>query len=177
MTSNGNDAEFIEQVQLRAKKKAEEYYKLLHEQERIRVQAERSRAYLDQLNNFLKGEGVAPVPLREPKQGSGVGKIGNRAKDFPVRRAEWAGKTLDEIVKNILESSPDRVYHADIIANLIYEIESTVDLRRVKMSLVSILRKGAQRGLWENMHRNLYKAKVGAHRQTKLVSAQSTEVR
>ena len=171
INNNGSDVEFIEQVQRRAKKKAEEYYQLLHEQERIRVQLERAKTYIDQLNSLLKGEGETPVPLREPKQGTGVGKIGNRAKDFPVRRTEWVGKTLDEIVTAILESSPGEVFHADIIAGQIYELESHVDLRRVKMSLVSILRKGAQRGLWENMHRNRYKAKVGTRAQTKLVSA------
>lgn len=168
--NNGNDVEFIEQVQRRAKKKAEEYYQLLHEQERIRVQLERAKTYIDQLNGLLKGEGQTPVPLREPKQGTGVGKIGNRAKDFPVRRTEWAGKTLDEIVTAILESSSGEVFHADLIAYKIYEIESQVDLRRVKMSLVSILRKGAQRGLWENMHGNRYKAKAGVQAQAKLAN-------
>lgn len=171
ISNNGKDAEFIEQVQRRARKKAEEYYQLLHEQERIRVQLERAKTYLDQLNNLLRGEGETPIPLREPKQGIGVGKIGNRAKDFPVRRSEWAGRTLDEIVKAILELSPGEVFHADIIAEKVYELESNVDLRRVKMSLVSILRKGAQRGLWENMHRNRYKAKASAPAQAKLVSA------
>src|SRR4030042_1473684 len=156
INKNGNDAEFIEQVQRRAKKKAEEYYQLLHEQERIRVQLERAKTYIDQLNSLLKGEGQTPVPLREPKQGAGVGKIGNRAKDFPVRRTEWGGKTLDEIVIAILESSPGEVFHADMIAYKIYEIESPVDLRRVKMSLVSILRKGAQKRLWESKKGNRY---------------------
>ncbi|MCJ7743365.1 MAG: hypothetical protein MUO99_02235, partial [Dehalococcoidales bacterium] len=123
-----------------------------------------------QLNSLLEGEGQALIPLREPKQGTGVGKVGNRAKDFPVRKTEWAGMTLDGIVKAILDSSPGEVSHADVIAHKIYEIQSDGDLRRVKMSLVSILRKGAQRGLWESMRRNRYKAKTGVHTQAKLVS-------
>lgn len=172
MINNGNrdNGEFIEQVRRRAGQKVEEYHHLWHEQERLKVQIERARIYIGQLNSLLEGEGQTPIPLREPKQGTGVGKIGNRAKDFPVRKAEWAGKTLDEIVKAILGSAPNEVFHANVIAHKIYEIQSDGDLRRVKMSLVSILRKGAQRGLWENMHRNHYKAKAGVQTQTKLVN-------
>jgi hypothetical protein len=147
-----------------------EYNQLLHEQERIKVQIERAKIYIGQLNSLLEGEGQIPIPLRELKQGTGVGKIGNRGKGFPVRRVEWAGMTLDEIIKVILELSPSEVYHADVIAHKIYEIQSDTDLHRVKMSLVSILRKGAQRGLWESKKRNRYKAKVGVQTQAKLVS-------
>jgi hypothetical protein len=167
---NSDNGEFIEQVRRRAGQKVEEYHHLLHEQERINVQIERARIYIGQLNSLLEGEGQAPIPLRETKQGTGVGKIGNRAKDFPVRKADWAGMTLDEIVKAILESAPHEVYHADLIAHKIYEIQSDSDLRRVKMGLVSILRKGAQKGLWESMRRNRYKAKTGVHTQAKLVN-------
>lgn len=159
---NSDNGEFIEQVQRRTGQKVEEYHHLLHEQERLKVQIERTRTYIDQLNSLLEGEGQTPIPLREPKQGTGVGKIGNRAKDFPVRKAEWAGMTLDEIIKAILELSPSEVYHADVIAHKIYEIQSDKDLRRVKMSLVSILRKGSHGGrLWESRKGNRYKAKTG----------------
>ncbi|MCJ7790920.1 MAG: hypothetical protein MUP49_00645 [Dehalococcoidia bacterium] len=168
---NNDNGEFIEQVRRRAARKVEEYHQLLHEQGRIGVQLERAKIYVGQLNSLLEGEGQSPIPLREPKQGAGVGKIGNRAKDFPVRKPEWAGMTLDEIVKTILELSPIEIYHADVIAHKIYEIQSEVDLRRVKMSLVSILRKGAQRGLWESKRRNRYSAKVGVQVRAKLVSA------
>jgi hypothetical protein len=172
MTNNDNtdNGQFIEQVRRRAGQKAEEYRHLLHEQEQLKVQIERAKIYISQLNSLLEGEGQTPIPLREPKQGTGVGKIGNRAKGFPVRRVEWEGMTLDEIIKVILESSPNQVYHANVIAHKIYEIQSDVDLRRVKMSLVSILRKGAQRGLWESRKRNRYKAKAIVQTQAELVN-------
>jgi hypothetical protein len=165
-----NNAEFVKQLRDRAQKKAEEYYGFLHEQERISVQLERAKTYLNKLNSFLEEEGQIPIPLKELRKGSGVGKIGNRAKDFPVRKIEWAGMTLDEIVKAILEVTPNETYHVDIIAHKIYEIQSEIDLKRVKQSLVSILKKGAHDGKWEALKRNRYKAKVVVRTQAKLVN-------
>lgn len=167
---NDNDIKFIEQLRERTKGKVEEYYRLLHEEERIRVQRERTKKYVDQANSLLEGEGQMPIVLKEPKQGTGVGKIGNRAKDFPVRKIGWAGMTLDEIVKAILEATPNETYHVDVIAHRIYEIQSEMDLKRVKQSLVSILKKGAHDGKWEALKRNRYKAVAGVQTQAKLVN-------
>lgn len=168
--SNENDTSFVEQLRERTKRKVEEYYSLLHEEERIKVQRERTKIYVDQANSLLEGEGQTPIVLKEPKQGTGAGKIGNRAKGFPVRRAEWNGKTLDEIIKVIVEANPNENYYVDVIAHKVYEIQSDVDVRRVKQSLVSILKKGAQRGLWVSLPKNRYKAKASARIQPKLVN-------
>lgn len=165
-----NDASFVEQLRERTKRNVEEYYRLLHEEERIRVQRERTKIYVEHANSLLESEGQAPIVLKEPKQGTGVGKIGNRAKDFPVRRPEWEGKTLDEIIKSIVGANPNENYHVDVIAHRVYEIQSEVDVRRVKQSLVSILKKGAQRGLWVALPKNHYKAKANARLQPKLVN-------
>lgn len=170
MDDNVNDTNFIEQLREHTKKKVEEYYSLLHEEERIRVQMERAKKYVEHSNTLLESEGQSPIVLKEPKQGIGVGKIGNRKKDFPVRRPEWEGKTLDEIITAIVEANPNETHHADLIAHKIYEIQSELDVRRVKQSLVSILRKGAQRKLWEALPKNHYKAKAGTRMQPKLVN-------
>ncbi len=162
---NGNEnpdgnAEFVEQVRHRAQGKAAEYYSLLHEQRRVEMQVERVKAYVEQLNRFLEAEGQTPVPLREIRQGSPVGKPGNRSKDFPLRKAQWEGLSLWDIVAEILSASPNEVMHADAIAHQIYEIESPIDLRKVKRSLVSTLRRGARGGRWQAVPRNRYRSKA-----------------
>ena len=157
---NNND-EFIKRTRMRVQEKVTEYYKLLHDRERISVMLERTKNYINQLNNFLVAEGEKPIQLKEFPQGSGFGKPGNRSPDFPVRRTEWTGMTLDEIIKTILGANPNDVYHADLLAHKIYEIKDDNDLKKVKRSLVSILRKGAsKKGLWESLKGNKYKAKA-----------------
>ena len=108
--------------------------------------------------------------MKETGIRSGVGKPGNRAKDLPIRRAEWEGLTINEIISNILDSSPDIVLHADEIAGKVYEVQSTIDLDRVKKNLVTSLRRGAKKGMWQALKRNKYKSKLAA-RQEMLVQA------
>ena len=160
--NSDNDMDFIFQVRERAHSKAEEIKQLVHEQRRTEMLIERAKRYLDQLNAFLEAEGQRPELLKESPRVSPIGKPGNRAKDFPIRKAEWEGMSLFEAVKAILETSPNEIQHADEIANKVYEIQTPKDLRRVKQSLVSTLRNGAKKGLWEGLKRNKYKAKVFA---------------
>ena len=159
MNSN-NDIDFIIQVRERARKKVEEIKNLIHDQKYIEMQIERARKYLNQLNAFLEAEGQRPALIKESPNVSPVGKPGNRAKDFPIRKMEWEGMSLFEAVKAILEASPNEIQHADVIAHKIYEIETQKDLRRVKQSLVSTLRQGIKKGLWEGLEKNRYKAKT-----------------
>lgn len=168
--NSSNDMGFIIQVRERAHSKAEEIKQLLHEQKRLEMLVERGKKYLDQLNAFLEAEGQRPELLKESPKVSPVGKPGNRAKDFPIRKAEWEGMSLFEAVKAILEASPNDIQHADVIAHKVYEIQTPTDLRRVKQSLVSTLRNGVKRGLWEGLKRNKYKAKV-AVAQGQLINA------
>jgi hypothetical protein len=159
MADIASDSTFVTQVRMRAKDKAEEITKLRHDQHKIEMQMERATQYLDQLNTFLASEGQRPELVRDLSKGSVVGKPGNRAKDFPVRKAEWEGMSLFEAVKAVLETTPTEPQHADVIAHMIYEIESPMDLRRVKASLVSTLLRGAkEKKLWEFVGGNKYKA-------------------
>ncbi len=158
--NSSSDIDFIIQVRERAQNKVEEINKLLHDQRRIEMLIERAKKYLNQLNAFLEAEGQRPALLKESPNVSPVGKPGNRAKDFPIRKVEWEGMSLFEAVKAILEASPNEIQHADVIAHKVYEIQNPKDLRRVKQSLVSTLRNGIKRGLWEGMKRNKYKAKT-----------------
>jgi hypothetical protein len=156
---NKNNAGFSEQVRVRAQEKRDEYYKVLHEIERLSRSAESIKCYLDTLNSFLLGEGESPISVNEPKQsGSIVGRPGNRGKDFPLRKAEWTGMTLDAIIAKILEGT--KTYHADDISRLVYDIQSDDDVRKVKRSLVSILRKGAGENLWEALGKNRYRGQL-----------------
>ncbi len=158
--SDINDSDFINQVRIRAKDKVEEIAKLKHEQQRIEMQVARAQQYLEKLNGFLMAERQSPEVVREYSKGSPVGKPGNRAKDFPIRKPEWEDMTLWEVVKAILAMTPNDTLHVDVIARKIWEIESQVDLKRVKQSLVSTLNRGAkEKGYWDALGNNKFKAK------------------
>ncbi|MFC2058079.1 hypothetical protein ACFLTS_00345 [Chloroflexota bacterium] len=168
-SNNNGNMDFINQVRQRVERKVAEYYQLLHEQKRIEVQLGRTKEYIEHLNSFLKAEDQSTIELKEYSGGSIVGKPGNRSLDFPLRRVEWEGMTLEQITHVILNNAPDEIYHANIIAHKIYEIRSVSDLRNVKRGLVSMLRRGAKSGLWEFVPRNKYKAKATA-KQERLVN-------
>ena len=158
--NNGNDVDFVNQARQRAEAKAIEYRQLDHEEKRIVMLKERVKKYIEQLNSFIESEGQTPVRLMTSPIGSIVGRPGNRTKDFPLRKMEWEGMTLDEIIQSILTTSPDEIFHANILCHKIYEIKSDAELHKVKRSLVSNLRRGVKRGMWEAIPRNRYKAKV-----------------
>lgn len=168
MTNTNDNKGFAEQVRQRAEQKVAEYNRILHDLEYAKAELERTKEYISQLSSFLEKEGLQPIRLKEPT-GSIVGRPGNRGKGFPARKAEWQGMTLDEIGQSILNESPDQIYHAKEIASKIYDIESISDLEKVRPSLVSMLRRGAKRGLWEFIGRNRYKGKVNGVAQKRMV--------
>lgn len=158
---NNDDKAFLLQLHMRAEQKAKEYAELLHERQRLDMRIERTKGYVEQLNNFLKAEGQEPVAIKAmPHQGSAVGKPGNRSKAFPLRKAQWEGMAINEIVEHTLSVSPNLSFQATDIANVVYEIQSHSDLKMVIRNMRSALQRGARDGLWERTDRGRYKAKA-----------------
>ena len=163
---NGNDGNyddkgFLLQLNMRAQQKAKEYAELLHERQRLEMRIERTRGYIEQLNNFLRAEGQEPIPLKVTAGSrSGVGKPGNRSKELPIRNMKWEGMTINQIIESILNASPDVSFHPKEVSPLIYEIESESDLHIVIRNLRSTMQSGARKGLWERTGRARFKAKV-----------------
>ncbi len=162
MNSNdGNNVAFLLQLHMRAQQKAKEYAELLHEHQRLEMRIERAKGYIEQLNSFLRAEGQEPIPLKVTAGSrSGVGKPGNRSKEFPVRKVQWEGMTINQIVERILSASPEVSFHPKEIAPLIYEIESESDLHIVMRNMRSTMQSGARKGRWERTGRAMFKAKV-----------------
>lgn len=164
MVQDGNSPgePFVETLQGRAEEKRTEYLQLLHEQKRVALHLERIKAYIQALNSLLEAEGQSKVQLREPSNTNGVGKPGNRSKDMPLRKPEWEGMGLSDIVETILGETNDDL-HADGIVDHIYEAESETDKRKAKRSLVSTLRIGAKDGRWAALGQNRYQGKPKRH--------------
>ncbi len=160
---NYDDKSFLLHLHMKAQQKAKEYAELLRERQRLDMRIERTKGYLEQLNNFLKAEGQEPVMIKAmPHLGSPVGKPGNRSKALPLRKAQWEGMTVNEIIAHILHASPDVSFHPKEVAALIYEIDSESDLKMVIHNMRSSMQRGARDGLWERTDRAKYKAKVTA---------------
>jgi len=157
---NNDDNGFVLQLIMRAEQKAKEYVEILHDQRRLEMRAERTKRYIEDMNNFIRAEGQQPVSIKEPSAlGSGVGKPGNRAKGFPLRKMEWEGMTINAIISNILNGTPKVIYHHTEVIPLVYEIDSDSDLRKVLPNMRSAMQKGARDGLWERSSRGKFKAK------------------
>lgn len=154
MTQDGHDP-FADALSQRATEKRTEYFQLVQERRRLDLRIERLRDYLDKVNGLLQAEDLQPVRLAQASGGSIVGKIGNRAKGMPVRKVEWEGMTLTEIADAILGRTTDSL-HADTIIEEIYEIESDADKKKAKLSIVSTLRRGAEKRLWQSHPKNHY---------------------
>lgn len=170
-TKNVDEANFLLQLHYRAQQKAKEYAELVHERQRIEMRIERTKAYVEQLNAFLKAEGQEPVLIRESTSTGPVGKPGNRSKDLPVRKAQWEGLSINNIIQHILSNSPTTVYHPKDIAPMIYEIQSPPDLSRVMKLLRSAMQRGVKEGLWVRAQvKAKYKAKTTVE-QGRLVNA------
>ena len=150
---------FGEALRQQAAEKQREYAALVHENKKLAVRLERCKAYVANLNNLLVAHGLSPIQLLEPTRRGGVGRPGNRAKDMAVRRAEWEGMSLTEVISSILDESNETM-HANALVDRIYEIESDKDRARAKHSLVGTLRAGARKGLWEGLPKNRYCKKV-----------------
>lgn len=160
-SGNNDDKGFLLQLHMRAQQKAKEYAELLHERQRLEMHIERTKGYVEQLNNFLKAEGQETISIKEPPRlGSGVGKPGNRSKALPIRKVQWEGMSINQIVERILNASPDVSFHHKEVAPLIFEIESDSDLRMVIRNLRSTMQRGAREGLWERTGRAQFKAKM-----------------
>jgi len=158
---NNDDRGFVLQLMMRAEQKVKEYAETMHEIRRLQMRAERDKDYIEQLNNFIRAEGQQPVSIKEtPPLGSGVGKPGNRAKGLPLRKMQWDGMTIIDIIGNILNGTPEVIYHHAEIIPLVYEIDSDSDLRKVLPNMRSAMQKGARDGLWERPSRGKFKAKV-----------------
>lgn len=170
---NYEDKGFLLQLHMRAQQKAKEYAELLHERQRLEMRIERTKGYIEQLNNFLRAEGQEPIPLKVTAGSrSGVGKPGNRSKAFPIRTVKWDGMTINQIVESILSASPTVSFHPKEVSPLIYEIESDSDLHIVMRNMRSTMQSGARKGLWERTGRAKFRAKA-TEEQGKLVHVNS----
>ena len=156
--NEGND--FLSQLRLRAEQKVKEWVELTHERMRIDVRIQRTKGYIEQLNSFLEAEGQAPVSLKE--QNIRVGKAGNRSKKLPVRKLEWEGMSINEIIQRILDKSPTVIYHPKEVAPLIYEIKSDSDLVMVLRNVRSTMQRGAREGRWKRTDRAKFKSSIPA---------------
>ncbi|MDO8531648.1 MAG: hypothetical protein Q7T26_05710 [Dehalococcoidia bacterium] len=167
MNQNSSERQttFEEALLQQAAEKQREYSQLVHEAKRVTLRLEKCKAYVQQLNSLLVAHNLSPIQLHELTPKGGVGKPGNRSKDMPVRRAEWEGMSLTQIVSSILGET-DEVMHANALVERIYEIDNDRDRLRAKHSLVGTLRAGARNELWEGLPRNKY------HRKTSKAEAQ-----
>jgi hypothetical protein len=155
------DKGFLLQLYMRAEQKAKEYQELIHERQRLEMRIERTKEYVEQLNKFLIAEGQQPITIKTlPHIGSAVGKPGNRSKSFPLRQIKWEGMSINQIIENILNTSPTVIFHPKEIASIIYEIKSESDLRLVLRNIRSTMQRGAREGLWEKTGRAMFKAKM-----------------
>ena len=158
---NNDDKGFLLQLHMRAEQKAKEYEGVLHEIQRLEVRRERIKEYVEQLNKLLEAEGKEPVLMKAmPHLGSPVGKPGNRSRALPLRKMQWEGMTINQIIGSILNTSPTASFHPRVVSSLIYEIESDSDLHMVMPNVRSSMQRGAREGLWERTGRAMFKAKV-----------------
>lgn len=156
---NTDNKEFISLLRQRAQHKVDELAQLEHDLHRIEVQIERTKAYVQKLNAFLESEEELPIPLKQVSKGTGVGKVGNRSKEFPVRKVQWEGMTMNEIVASILNASPNKIFQSSDIVPLVYEIQSDKDMRLVSDTTRSVMQKGKRAGLWAKAGYGKYKSK------------------
>ncbi|MDO8751839.1 MAG: hypothetical protein Q7K03_11980 [Dehalococcoidia bacterium] len=154
---------FADVLRERADVKQAEYMGLMHEQMRISIRLEGIKSYIQSLNGLLQAEGLAIIHLRDSSATSGVGKPGNRSKDMPLRKPEWDGMALLQIAGTILSRSSGAI-HADVMVPLIFEVESAPQHKKAKHSLVSTLRAGAKKGLWEALPKNQYRGVTASPR-------------
>ena len=164
---NNDDKGFLLQLHMRAERKAKEYAELLHERQRLEMRIERTKGYIEQLNNFLKAEGQKPIPLKVTAGSiSSVGKPGNRSKALPIRNMKWEGMTVNQIIERILNASPTVSFHPKEVSPLIYEIELESDLHMVMRNMRSTMQSGARKGLWERTGRAKFRAKATVEQGT-----------
>lgn len=171
MNGDNDDKGFLLQLQMRAEQKANELTGLMHERQLLDVKIERTKSYIEQLNAFLAAEGLETIHVRVLPQGQGnVGRPGNRSKALPLRKGQWEGKSLNDIIALILNSSPGISFHPKEVAPLIYEIQTPADVNMVMKNVRSTMQRGARDGKWDKTGRAKFQAKV-TEQQGKLVPA------
>jgi hypothetical protein len=145
-------------LRCQAEQKQAEYGQLQHQQKRIAFELAKIKKYIEHLNGLLEVEGLPTISLRDSTSTSTsvIGRPGNRSKDMPLRRPEWDGFSLPEAISDILDES-DEDYHADILVERIYEIQTPAEHKRAKQSLVSTLRQGDRNGKWLARGGNKYR--------------------
>jgi hypothetical protein len=156
---NRNDEQFVMDVRNRARQKSNDITNLLHQQKGIVMEIERAKAYLEKLNSFLVSEGHSPVLMTEPRPTANVGTPGNRSKQKPLRKIEWEGKSLMEIVQEIIDSSPEEAHNAERTIAKIFEIKNPADRLMVMHDVRSTLQAGSRQERWDRVGRGLYKSK------------------
>ena len=158
MSLNGKES-FEVVLRERAEGKRVEYNNLLQEQRRLSVRIQRVKEYLDKVNGLLEMEGLPRIRLSDARATTKVGRPGNRAEGMPVRRMEWEGMSLVDVVLQILSETVE-ASHADTVVHRIYEIETDADKRKAKPSVVSSLRTVAKKGLIEKVGRNRFQRRM-----------------
>lgn len=154
------DKAFLLQLRLRAEQKVKEYNELLHERQRIEMQLERTKEYIEKLNVFLTAEGLESVSVKSNTLNSPVGRPGNRSSKLPIRKVQWEGRTINEIINIILQGNPDMAFHPNQVVQMIYEIQSEADNKLVIRNIRSTMQRGARDGLWKKTGRAMFKAKA-----------------
>lgn len=163
MVNNGENSQdtlsysipFTDMLRRKAHDKQSEFDRLLHEQRRIKLQLQKIKDYITHLNGLLEVEGISPISLRDTSDATGFAKPGNRSKNMPLRKSEWDGMSLSAVVERILSES-DEVYHADVLVERVYEIETEAGRKRAKHSLVGTLRQGVKAEKWQGFPGNKY---------------------
>lgn len=157
---NNDDKGFLLQLHMRGQQKAKEYVELSHERQRLDMKIERVKAYVEHINTFLEDEDQPLISLKEAQPRGTVGRPGNRSKELPVRKIQWEGMSINEIIERILDASPGVSFHPKEVAPVIYEIQSDTDLRMVMRNVRSSMQSGARKGLWERTGRAKFRAKT-----------------
>ncbi len=164
VSPNGdNSFSSIEALRRLSKDKEEQYRNLIYHGNLIAYQLNQVKEYIQHLNGLLAIEGLPTITLSELSGKPGVGKPGNRSKDMPPRKAEWAGMSLVGAVKIIL-AGENREFHADEIVQRIYETHTRAEKKKAKQSLVSTLRvggkirAGGKNAEWKTLPKNKYKS-------------------
>jgi hypothetical protein len=167
MHEMSSDKDFLSILRQRATQKSFELDELIQESKRIQSRIENAKAYVAELNSFLEREGEKPVQIRETHK-DGIGKPGNRSPDLPVRRKEWDGMNMNEIVRTILDRTGTKSFTPDDISKEVYEIQTDRDLRRVVDGIRTVLQRGLKAGYWDRPSYGKYRAQTPSE-QSRLV--------
>ena len=80
---------------------------------------------------------------------------GNKNPEMPKRRPLFAQITLLDAAQRLITNSA-KPLHANVVAEAIFEIHDSRELKLAKRSVASELYRGAKKGLWMKVGPNLY---------------------